>query len=691
MPQLVIEDFKNGMDRTRPRANGIPGSLWRAENGVITRGGDFEKSKRFVETYELPAGQTFGMARVRGRLQVYASSPVAISPGVSLQSLAAPGGPDMTAVLDVKTPGGLAYVMAKYSDGSIHHFYDGARVSDWDALADDNASLTTIAEYLASEMQRDGAVDVVANGNVITVTARTPGTAFTLSATATNGALGADDQTADAGTVLPNVAAVANVDATGTITVTGGALQTGDAITVVTVDGTDLLGDDDIVDYSTSNSATATALAVKINALTDEHGFIAEAVGAVVTLRAPAGSGTTHNGDVVAVTTTGTTTVSTANMAGGVDDVEAVAQMATITLSGTVDANEYDDLWEVTLNGTTYNITTRGSAMGTYGLVHNSRIYIVANNIVVYCALNNFDDFHTGVGTEDGYGFFAPSNDSGNSQLVGLGKFQGRAAILAREDIATYFLPADATQGEIDQLIENTGTVAPGSVQSYGSHDMFYLDETGVRSLQPRDSSNAPFVSDVGSLIDEYVKEIRGSVAPATVINAASIIDPIDGRYWLAIGDKILTFSGFRDRKIVAWTVQDTDVTPTAFARIGRDVYMRAGDSIYRYGGADGEQYVSDTCVFETAFMDCGTPGTHKKFTGFDFSCKGLWEVKVMTDPEDDTKALTVCRVSSPTLNKLHINFQFEAAIFAIRATSLAEGPASFSKIIAHFKKVDAQ
>jgi len=124
MPYLVVEDFRNGMDRRRPRANGIPGSLWKAENCVISRGGDVQKAKKFVSQYSLPAG-TFGMARVAGELYVFASTAKTVPAGVQCQVLAAPSTPNMTKILDVVTPASKAYVIAQYDDGNIHHFYDG--------------------------------------------------------------------------------------------------------------------------------------------------------------------------------------------------------------------------------------------------------------------------------------------------------------------------------------------------------------------------------------------------------------------------------------------------------------------------------------------------------------------------------------------------------------------------------------
>ena len=66
MGDIFLSDFKYGMDRRRTRVAGTPGTLWNAQNVVITRGGDIERAKRFVPTYTLPAGRRLGSQKLGG-------------------------------------------------------------------------------------------------------------------------------------------------------------------------------------------------------------------------------------------------------------------------------------------------------------------------------------------------------------------------------------------------------------------------------------------------------------------------------------------------------------------------------------------------------------------------------------------------------------------------------------------------
>jgi hypothetical protein len=66
-------------------------------------------------------------------------------------------------------------------------------------------------------------------------------------------------------------------------------------------------------------------------------------------------------------------------------------------------------------------------------------------------------------------------------------------------------LDPDPLQNVEKQVLENIGTFAPKSVVPFGDIDVFFLSDSGIRSLRARDSSNQAGMSDVGTPIDEYL------------------------------------------------------------------------------------------------------------------------------------------------------------------------------------------
>ena len=157
---------------------------------------------------------------------------------------------------------------------------------------------------------------------------------------------GAQPATADAavtGTLLCTITSSAGaltneVLSAGTVTLNTGAAGSVDTLTV---NGVEVMGA--AVAFNTSLTQTAADVAAQINRYHSYAEYIATSSGAVVTITALPGTGTTPNGFVVASTAT-TITKTDANMAGGVAGVNglrfgapsggAIAKLSTQTWSG---------------------------------------------------------------------------------------------------------------------------------------------------------------------------------------------------------------------------------------------------------------------------------------------------------------------------------------------------------------------
>lgn len=798
MTYTAISDFKYGMDRRRPQSSGVPGTLWTLKNALITRGGDIERAKKFVSTFVLPAG-TFGAFSIRGQVFVFGSGaePAGMPVGVRYQRLQAPGDPAMTAVLDAKAFDGKVYAVAAYADGNIYHFYDGARVTEWDALADNAADFTTVSSRLADLIDAGNNYDARAFGPVVEVVAVTPGVPFTISATATD-VSPPTSPTAVVSTVQPNIPEVQEVRAIGSVTITGGLHSPGlNRVTSVTVGATELIGQP--IDWIEDNEATANTLAVEINNNTSTHGYSASAAGATITLRAAPNTGASQNGLVVDTITTGSVTASTTNMAGGVNYVAPVAQVSTVTIGGTgavpetkatgtltitggtsspgvnkintivingadlidvsidwtgsnsttaakvadainsgthgftavaasnvvtitapensgatingeavtvttggdvttttaamsggVSAVTYaQDTWTVTVDGEQYRTTGRGSAMGTSILVHNFRVYSTAGPLVRYSAINAPTDW-SNMNVSSGAGFINMSNQAdavGN--LIGMSKYAANVAIFSRNVILIYSLEADAMQSEIVQVIDNTGTIAPRSIVDYGANDVFYLDETGVRSLRTREAYDAAYASDIGSAFDSFIQELIAEVGNKLTSQACALIESRDGRYMLAIGRYIVALSQFPASKISAWSYIDFEQTITDFVRVDRSVMLRAGDAIYIYGGRAGNIYPEDDeFVVEaiTPFISSKDPAGLKELEGFDMAAENSWRVQILPDPNNPAHYIDVGTYEGTTYHLTANKTPGLTSHFALKFVCDRAGPATLSSTAVHYE-----
>jgi hypothetical protein len=360
---IDVQDFKIGLDRRRRQATGVPGSLWECINCHITSGAEIEKRKAFVVKYTVTT-DTFGLHAAAGNLYVFGSavSP-SVPPGITYQRLQHPDSQAMSELLSAENFDGKIYAIAKYADGSIHHFYDGVRVAAWDdgIVRSGMVDNSGIATHLAALIDPDVDVSASAVSNIVTVTGPASGAAFTITAEALNGGA-TNNQTAVVATTTPAIPGIAEVLAIGTFRITGGVpnvIATGNvtltggasgSINSVTVNGVTITSG--VVNFNTTLSQTATDLAANINAHTSSPDYTAVAVGTVVTISAAQAAGADPNGFIVVANTT-TITATTGNMAGGVTNaITSVKVDGVEILSTRVN-------WLVSNSGTATNVASQ--------------------------------------------------------------------------------------------------------------------------------------------------------------------------------------------------------------------------------------------------------------------------------------------------------------------------------------------
>ena len=229
MPYHVIENFKLGMDISRPAYVSAPGTLFSLINAHIMRGGDIEKRKAFVGKFALPVG-THGLGTVGGGLYTFGSiaPPAGMPVGVSYVQLAN-GAKVMADVLFVDAFNGKLYVVVLWTDTTINHFYDGVMVSAWfDGRARASFDVTG-----GSQVAGDTFTSVKANG--VEVLGATVAWTFSNTQTATNiaaqinafGSVPEATATASGNTVYVEAPASMGITPNGyslAVTVTGGAL-----------------------------------------------------------------------------------------------------------------------------------------------------------------------------------------------------------------------------------------------------------------------------------------------------------------------------------------------------------------------------------------------------------------------------------------------------------------------------------
>ena len=77
---------------------------------------------------------------------------------------------------------------------------------------------------------------------------------------------------------------------------------------------------------------------------------------------------------------------------------------------------------------------------------------------------------------------------------------------------------------------------------------------------------------------------------------------------------------------------QTETFVPTRMRVYNGQIYVRAGNALYQYGGASNVAYDNCGVIAVTPYADSGTPGTVKQFTSIDVGFEGTWTVGASTD-----------------------------------------------------------
>ena len=675
------------------------GVLIQASDGHITRGGEFESRAAFVPAYELPAG-TVSMAYTRSGLVVFGSGtePPGIPTGVSYQRLQHPGGSELRDVPSFDLYRGKIYAVGVFADGSRHHFYDGVRVEDWfDGRA--RASFRVTAGGVNAAVAATASFTItggtVGGGNQITsitvngVTITSGAEAFDTDAATTaagvadniNAHTSSPDYSAfsDGATVTieaANAGAATNTYAVaitvgGDVTVddtsiemAGGTDATISSLTGITVNGAPIIFS--AIEWTTDNATTAQAVADAINATATSPEYTAFSDGDQVVIEA-ATQGESENGNVVIVTVAngfGVTPPTGIAMAGGAEQ-----------------ENTFDP--------------------GTFVRTIGSKMYSVSGPTMHFSGIQlptGWTTDNVGAGAVD-----MSTNSSGSEELKAIVEYQDSAAVFSDSVIQIWYIDPDPTLNRKTQTLKNTGTISPRSVTQFGDADVFYLNESGLRSLRARDSSNAASTTDIGNPVDADIADAIADLSVSERDDIIGLIEPREGRFWLIIQDKIFVFSFFGGAKVSAWSTYNTTYivdgetvtfTPEDALVFGRRVYLRSDDTIFVYGGLGDElTYDATEAVAQIPYLDADKPWLQKELRGFDMAAQGMWKVYVALNPNNveaqDALGVVSDVVANTTFNEARLGASGRSSHFSLIFKKQNDGYAKLGSCVIHFEAED--
>lgn len=345
---------------------------------------------------------------------------------------------------------------------------------------------------------------------------------------------------------------------------------------------------------------------------------------------------------------------------------------------------------------------TGGSSGGAAARAHKSKMYAVDGAVYRMSAVNNAADWAgTGSGLVD-----TTTQDQGSPDLIALEQYYSFLALLGRRQIQIWSMDPDPSKNQLVQVMGNVGIVAPQAAARYGTGDVIFLADTGLRSIRARDSSNAAAVNDIGSPIDELIANRRLSLSSSESEQIRALVDPVTGHFWLAWGTTIYVLAYYPATKVTAWSTFSFPLATDYAVAAGTRVAVRSGNNIYVYGGftAPGtaldnyvptatlaNEYDDTVCQIETPMLDLGRPAHLKQFHGVDLAIEGSWLVEANFDPLNPGAWSSVGTFSQTTYSLARVPLHATSTHVALRLTSTNTGPARVGAMAIHHSVGDAE
>lgn len=327
------------------------------------------------------------------------------------------------------------------------------------------------------------------------------------------------------------------------------------------------------------------------------------------------------------------------------------------------------------------------------------KMYAVGSGNLYFSALADPTDWTTGTGAGV---IDVTQEDTAPSHLVGLARYYGWLAVLARTFVQVWAVDPDPALSQLVQTVPGVGLVGPRASAGFANGDLLFLSDSGVRSLRARDASSAAVLFDVGAPVDEYIRSRRAQMlGPGEADMIQAVVDPLSGHWWLIWGDEALVLAYSPDGRIKAWSLFDFGAPVSAHAVANSRLVLRRGDEILVYGslppignpfdpnaptGAPGALYGPDEVIVETPFLDAKSPAQVKRWTGLDMTCEGTWQIEVNPDVTQPSAWTTVGTVSRSTWGEGRIPLDIMGTHMAVRLVSNHAGPARLSTLALHFE-----
>lgn len=368
------------------------------------------------------------------------------------------------------------------------------------------------------------------------------------------------------------------------------------------------------------------------------------------------------------------------------------------TINFILDVEPYETGFLVIANNTDGSVTNwwngaivyRGAnpAEGIYARIYQSKMYRLTGPYLAFAGVGDPSMTDPDNTTSPGAGFIDLSaNDSDSNPLLGMEAYYKQMAVFSRLTTQLWQLDPDPAQNTLEQILR-IGTFGPRSIIQFGTGDVLFMSDSGVRSLRAINASMAAAVNDVGSPIDKLIIAAIATLSGDYWIPVA-VVQPISGRYLLAIGTTIYVLSYYPSAKISAWSTWTVPFWVDHITTCTNRVIIRSGDTLYMYGGPSGNQYDNTLATVVTPMMAADTPTLWKKPMSIDLMVQGVWQLQAGMLANNPNARELVGTFQGETYSLQAIPYAGYGTHIGLTLTTTDPSPALLGSITVNFQKAD--
>jgi hypothetical protein len=330
---------------------------------------------------------------------------------------------------------------------------------------------------------------------------------------------------------------------------------------------------------------------------------------------------------------------------------------------------------------------------GLAPLVSGQKMYRVLQTVLYFSGVGDpsatdpLNPGGTGPNTVNpGAGFIDLSREDADMQwVIGLETYYKQVAVFSQRACLLYNLDPDPANNTLIQTLRQ-GAISNKSIIQVWSGDVMFLADNGIRSLRALNAALVAGVNDIGSPIDRIIRAAV-KASPSDAEGADAIVDPITGRYWLAIGDTIYILSSWPSAKINAWSTIKMPFDVDHLAVAGTRIYVRSGDAIYLYAGLDGVTYDTRPATVRTPHHAAETPTTKKKAQSINALIEGTWAINVGMEPNNPDFYELAATVTGNTYGMQMLPYVGNGTHIGFKLTCADAAPSRLGALAVSFQK----